>query len=181
MKNYPYKTEQRLAEAKTCIERMRGAQDVYAFKEAFLSFLNASRFALDPLKSDCQQIQGFTEWWKQKAEFMEGHTLCKLFRALRNDVTKGGKDPFFVNQEIRGPMKLSGPLQIGSHGILKGDMTNGRVRWSPMKVEGVTTTIGLVSAPEEFRNIDPVKLSEKYFELLSQIVDEFVLQFCTDN
>jgi hypothetical protein len=119
----------------------------------------------------------FLEWWQAKALFLESDELCKFFRNLRNDVIKVGKDPFGINQEIKGPLTLHGPLQIGSQGILKGTVENGRAKWIPMDVPGVKTKIRFHDAPEKFINLNPIQLCEHYLEILKNIVDEFVIRF----
>jgi hypothetical protein len=180
MRAYPYKSEQRLNEARTCLERIRSAKNVYEVKEAFNSFLNATRFGLDPLKTDSQNIEGFKKWWDEKAEFLKNDALCKFFRELRNDIIKSGKDPFGVSQTIQGPTTITGPVQIGPQGILKGIIERGRTVWKPVSLPGVTTSIGLQGVPDQFKDIKLTDLCQKYLDLLSGIVDEFVLNFGTD-
>ena len=145
--------------------------------QSFISFLNASRFVFQAWNKDYKETDGFPVWWQKKAQLLENNDLCRFFRSVRNGVIKEGKEPFWINQTIKGPVTLQGPIQIGSRGILKGSIEGGRPKWSPVDVEGVVTTIWLKDVPEEFNGESPMDLCEKYLKILHNIVDEFVLTF----
>jgi len=177
MSIYPYKAEQYINEADKSLDRMESSKTIYEINEAFISFLNASRFVFQSWNTDFKKLDGFAEWWKIKSQFLESDELCKFFRKLRNDVIKKGKEPFWCNQTIKGPVKLKGPLQIGPQGILKGSIERGRPKWTSIAVNGVITTVGLRDVPEGFKGVDPIGLCEKYINILRDIIDEFIITF----
>ena len=160
---------------------MKSAKNVSEVKEAFISFLNASRFSLDPLKTDFSEVEGFEEWWRGKGTFLESDALCRFFKQLRNDITKAGKDPFGVSHAIKGPVSLSGPLQIGQQGILRGVMERGRQVWKSTSIPNATTTVSLGGTPDEFKDLSLPDLCQSYVDTLTRVVDDFVLKFGGGN
>jgi hypothetical protein len=177
MEIYPYKAEEHMSEARTALARMRTFRTPSEAKEAFLSFLNASRFIFQAWNKDFKNVEGFDDWWQIKAKMLCEDPLCIFFRNLRNEVTKAGAEPFWINQTIQGPMTIEGPVQIGPQGIFKGSIENGRPKWNAIALSGVHTIIGFHSVPVGYENLNPFDLCEKYLNILNLVLDEFVITF----
>ena len=177
MNPYPYKAEQYINEARSCLQRMRSSKTFSEVNEALVSFLNASRFVFQSWPNEFKNVEGFDTWWQQKSTLLFNDQLCAFFRDLRNRVTKEGYEPFWVNQVIRGPVEIKGPIQIGPQGILKGSVESGRTKWSPVAIEGVSATIGLKEPPNVYTELNPFDLCERYLSFLQEIIDEFVKTF----
>jgi hypothetical protein len=178
MSTYPHKAEQYMNEARASLIRIKSSQTIYEVNEAFISFLNASRFVFQSWKKDYKKLEGFDIWWSEKSNILKHDELCDFFRNLRNSVIKEGKEPFWVNQTIKGPMIIKGPIQICSQGILRGSFEGSRPKWGPVAIKGVSTMVGFKEAPKNYKELNPFEICQRYLETLDKILDEFIISFC---
>ena len=174
---YPYKTEERLREAKNTLNRMNITKNPDELKRALFSFLNASRFCMGPLLKDYKnKLDRFNDWWNNKADFLERNKLCSFFRNLRNEVIKEGKDVLKINWAISDSSTMNGPLQIDPDGtVFKGQ--DGR--WTPIEdVQGrKILSWDFHKRPQGYNSISAYSLCKNYLDILDGIMNEFIAKF----
>lgn len=183
MENYPYKSEERLSEAEECLGRMSTSVDGDSLRRAFLSFLNSTRFALQPLLKDHKgKLNGFDDWWKTgPGVYMENDEICSFFREIRNTMTKADEDPFNYGFCLGGKGVMNGPLQIHADGtVLFGRLdAQGVPYWEVAKdVPGERSLIFCFkNPPDSLKSKNPLELSRNYLDTLREILDDFKKHF----
>lgn len=175
---YPYKAKRFIREANDSLGRMEKTNDIDELKRSFISFLNASRFSTQQLLTDYSKLNNFSDWWLEKKQFLENNNLCKFFKKLRNDVTKGGVEVLDIFYELKGSNIIRGPMQIGPDGVLFAEPRGGIYEWVPKKVGGLTiTSCKFIDQPKEFDNKSSYSLCKEYLDILNKIIDEFIEKF----
>ncbi len=174
---YPYKAKQFIREAKDAMKRMQSTNSIDELKRAHISFLNAARFCTQQLLTEVSKVEGFEEWWKEKAEFLDKSEISIFFKEQRNDVTKGGDDPIAINYEITN-LQMNGPLQIGPDGIMKGNVSERGPEWIPEESDSLKIkSWDFKEKPNGYTDVPALVMMNEYIKLLEEVIDEFINVF----
>lgn len=178
---YPDKVEARLREALDALERVKKPNGPDELRRALQSFLETTKFTLQPLQTEYSALPGFKEWWGKKVKELKEDPISSFFYHLRNEVTKAGKELLAISTQLQGPFVLVGPSMIASDGqAYMGVIDNsGVTRFKPHTLPGVRTTMRwhFRDCPPELTNINPIDLCSSYLATLDRITAEFIETF----
>ena len=181
MENYYVKSLNFLKEAKDSIERAKISKDIPELKRNILSFLNAAKHCLFPLKRYKNILKGYDIWEQEYLQILN-NPVAEYFCKSRNSMTKEGQD--IIDAE----MNLAGlgfgyigvnnkSIQITSEGyfIEDGEILNTEdylhgsysveIKWNFNKL------------PVELEREHPIILMNKYVDMLDLIIKNFNKRF----
>lgn len=194
---YPDESFNRLESARTSLSRMVLATNIVDFKNDFYNFLESATHSFFPLeRSEFNgQISGYKEWEEEKGEFIKQDKLCKFFKVLRNEILKASEDLISWSIDIQELVKIEadkgGVIQlIVQNGgvIIKKQSTNDLTKSENVKdVSGMGVadvkfnfaTSSELKNYSEFNGKEVILLSQNYYNILENILQDFIRKFAS--